>query len=182
VNQDAWSPEEKAEWEAALELAVTTTEDDTRTQMANSARAADMLARIVADAVQAHRPWAFDVQRTALHDGLNKMVKEWRKKIRIVGADDDEKTVDRPGVIGVVRAGEDGEKWVQQVLIQTATFDELRAKRKEYAKQVAAFKDNIFIVDKLLRLQAMCPVAATPQEACDLLGIDLGEYMVAKAA
>jgi hypothetical protein len=67
-----WSPEDSKEYETALieafESGTTTTER------------IDALEVILADAVQAHRPWARDIEREALRGGLNKLIVEYGKR------------------------------------------------------------------------------------------------------
>jgi hypothetical protein len=173
MNQQTWSPQERAEWEAALEQAATETETTTE--------AAVMLAALVDDAYQAQRPWADDVQRTALHDGLRKQVNDWKKRSRLLMSHDG-RVLNRPRAVGITRVDEDGTTWTQQELIQTVSFDLLRAKRAEYLKQIDAYRDNVAVIDRLLTLQARCPEAITPQEACDRLGLDLDDYLMDEAA
>lgn len=168
MNQAAWSPAEREEYDSIVREVIETV-DSTEARI-------DLYEQAVADAVQARRFWASDVDRDARRTGYREQIKSWLKRNRVIvniGA----REVSKPRVIGVKRTDDEGQQYDAQALLDVMTFDELRAKRREWLRQVHAYNDNVALADRLLALQELAPTATTPQDACRLLGTSLDEYL-----
>ncbi len=135
---------------------------------------------VIDDAIQAHRPWAHDVDRDARAVGDASEIKRWLKRHRVVIAIGG-RTVRKPRVIGTRRPTDDGVVVDLQLPFAVLTFDEIRNKRTAYLRQLAAYTDDVAVMDILLALSDMAPGTFTPQEAASSLGISLDEYLAESA-
>lgn len=168
MNQAAWSSEDREQYDALVREVVESA-DATEDRI-------DLYEQGVADARQAHRFWANDVDRDARRTGYREQIKSWLKRNRVIVNINDRK-VSKPRVIGVKRTNDKGEQYDAQALFDVMTFDEIRAKRREWLRQVHAYNDNVALADRLLALEELAPSTATPQEACALLGTSLDLYL-----
>jgi hypothetical protein len=172
VNQAAWAPEERAEYDEMVASIV---------QEADSTEARiDLYEAAVADAVQARRFWATDLDRDARRTGYREQIKGWLKRNRVL-VNYHGRVASKPRIVGTRRSSEAGEYDVQ-ALLDALTFDEIEAKRKEYLRQVRTYSDNVALMDRLLALRDMAPDAITPREACVALGLALEDYLLRDAA
>lgn len=168
-----WTPEDVREWDSLLQEVVESAE--------TTVERTDLMERLMDDAVNAHRPWANDMQRQCLRDGYARQWKAYMKRTRVIVATR-EATVEKPRVVGVKRLDEAGAKYDVQALYELLTFDEIRAKRRENLAQIKAYTDSVAVCDKYLALQSLAPEAATPAEAAKSLGIDIDEWLAGHAA
>lgn len=71
----------------------------------------------------------------------------------------------------------------EAALYDTATFDELRDKRREALRQVRTYSDTVALLDRLLALAELYPDASSVATALIEHGMSLDEYLgVAEAA
>lgn len=133
------------------------------------------------DAIQAHREWAMDVERTAALDGYSAAIKVHLKRTRVVVNVGGDRPAIKPRTIGTKRQGQDGKVIDLQLPFEVLTFDQLRHKRREYITQVQAYTDNLAFADRLLALEEMAPGSTTPAEAARMLGVILDDYLAGAA-
>lgn len=164
-----WSEDERAEYEAAMR--------DSWADGVDSATRTDAIERIITDAVQAHRPWARDLERQATRDGLYDHLKKWEKKQRTVPVVRDELVVERSTTVGVQRRDEDGvRRWTQEPLL-TLTRAEVADRKVAALRQARAYTHDAAEMDRLLALFDLAPDAQTVEEALDAVGTTLGEWL-----
>lgn len=139
--------------------------------------ATNRLAALLADAVQAHRPWARQRLNEAMHAGLAKSwkahVQKQRPKVRTKNG-----TV--KGVGGIRRAVEGRSQFVQ-VPLDTMSFEELSAYRAMHISNLKTLRENAEVVERLLALHDRVPTASTPADACKVLGVDPADVMAGAA-
>lgn len=173
MNFKIWSPEERDEYDEMLRKIVTSTAD--------SGDRVDLMEARMADAVQAHRFWANDAERSACRVGYSAQIRSYIKRNRLMFSHEGS-VIFRPRVIGTRGINELGEKFHAQALIETLTFDELRQKRLDYLRQIRAYDENLALVDRMLALADMCPEANSPIEALELLNLTVEDYLGEVAA
>lgn len=174
MNQSGWSPDERVEYDALL-AEVCRTADATEDRI-------NIYEAKIADAVQAQRFWAGDVDRDARRTGYREQIKGWLKRTRVV-VNLGERNVSKASVVGVKRV-RDGHVYDAQVMFEVMTWQEINAKRIDSLRQVATYSDSVAMYDRLLALRDLAEgkgSARTPAEACDLLGIALTDYLQAAA-
>lgn len=162
------NPAERREYEALL-TAVLTEADSTGERVA-------LMDRLIDDAVQAQRPWATKVEESSRRIGYASEIKSYLKRTRVVVAIRD-REVSKPRTIGAKVTNNDGKVVDLQLPFEVLTFDQIRDKRREYLKSIAAFKDNLSMLGRLLDLADAAPGTNTPAEAAVALGIDLDSYL-----
>jgi DNA mismatch repair ATPase MutS len=173
MNQKAWSPDERAEYEKLLSEVVN--------EKTTSRDRIDAMERKVLDAIQARRRWAREVERHATLLGYGSLIRSYLDRIRIPYVRNGNRVV-KPRIIGVRRKSTDGTVADQQVLIDIATFDELREKRAAYLRQIKSYSDSVALADRLLALADLVPNAANPREAAKLLGTTVEAWLGENAA
>jgi hypothetical protein len=173
VNRNAWSAEERDEFDETLALVVGSADP--------TGERVDRMEQLVAGAVQAHRTWAVDVEREARRIGFASLIKAYLKRTRVVFLNR-EAMVDKPRVVGFKRTSTDGVVYDVQALLETATFDELRAKRREAIRTMRSYRDSIALFDALLTLAEIYPDAATVAEALVAHGMSLDDFLTLPAA
>lgn len=164
-----WTKDKKAELDAAF--------SEAWAKGGNSKQRADALLDIVADATQAHRQWAREVERQALRSGLASLLKRWKKARDTVQVSVDGRVLNKPATVGTVVKDDEGEVWHQQVLMHDMTRDELKDKRREYLRQIRAYTDNVEVVDRLLALLDAAEGADTPRDAAAELGTTVEAWL-----
>jgi hypothetical protein len=167
-----WNPADRGEFETLLQ--------EVCEQADGTGERCAVMDRLVSDAQQAHRDWAYDVERQARLIGYAFEIKGWLKRNRKVVAIGGRK-IRKPSVIGTQRADGNGGVIDYQLPFVTLTFEELRKKRREYMQQIQAYNDNVALMDKLLALEEMAPATGTPKEAARHIGIDLDDYLAGAA-
>ena len=155
---------EQQEWDALL--ASIPTDLPTR-------EAANRLAGLLADAVQAQRPWARQRLNEAMHAGL---AKAWRSHVQKQRPKIKTKRADVKGV-GGIRRTVDGATAYVQVPLDEMTFEELVQYRAMHVSNLETCAENARVVERLLALQDKAPKAQTPADACRKLGLDPAAVM-----
>ena len=128
--------------------------------------AANMLGELLADAVQAQRPWARQRLNEALHAGLSKV---WRSHVQ----------KSRPKVrtkqgevksVGGIRRMKDGQQTYVQVPLDAMSFEELVQYRAMHVSNLQALSANTKVVERLLALRDRCPKAQTAADIASCTG------------
>lgn len=173
INKRAWGEEERREFDELVAEAMVAKRSDERTR------------RFVAgvlDAVQAHRPWAREVEAHLTYQGASAVLKaeEKRRPDATIAVSFDGVILDKPRSLGVRRTNDTGETWVERTLFDYMTVEELEAKRKEFLANARAYTDDAEVMDRLI---AMCEVAgtATPAEAARILGVPVERWITRSA-
>jgi hypothetical protein len=167
IDRNAWSPQERDEYEELLAEVCNAT-NDTRERL-------DLFEEKLADAQQAHRPWAFSVARQCQRFGLGKEISRFQDRNRALVSFDG-RLLSMPTVQSR-RVEVAGEVTFQRELIVLWTWAELRDKRAEAIRASETYTAKVGHYDRLLALEEKAPGAATPAEAADQLGLDLDEYL-----
>jgi hypothetical protein len=172
IDRNAWSPEEREEYEALLAEIVEATKDTTDRL--------DLFEHKLLDAVQAHRPWASEVERACRRFGMGKEIARFEARNRALVSHDG-RVLSLPAVQARKSVSASGEVSFQRELIQLWTWDEITAKRTEALKAQRTYSDKVAHYDRLLALKVLAPDSTTPSDAADQLGLDIDEFL-AKAA
>jgi hypothetical protein len=159
---------EQQEWDALL--ASIPTDLPTRD-------ATNRLANLLADAVQAQRPWARQRLNEAMHAGL---AKSWKAHVQKQRPKVKTKNGTVKGVGGIRRAVQGRSQFVQ-VPLDAMSFEELSSYRAMHVSNLKTLKENATVVERLLALHEKVPTAATPADACKVLGIDPADVMAGAA-
>ena len=130
----------------------------------------------LADAIQAHEPWAGVIADECSARGAASLIKAHLKGRNRVLVAFNGGLIAKPSFVGVRRQGPTGE-FVQQELIYVLTWDELRQKKKEYLTAVGSYTSNAAMVDLLLALHDLAPEAANPVEAATALGTTVEAWL-----
>lgn len=136
----------------------------------------DLAERLLNDAVQAHRPWANDLEQQLLRSGIAKEIKRYQDRHR-VGVAYHGRVVSMPRVQGVKARRDDGSTYEARALIEFQPWEQIAEKRLEAIRMRRTYTEKIAHYDRLLALRDLAPEAATPVEAATSLGIDLDEYL-----
>lgn len=167
IDRNAWSPQERDEYEELLaEVCNATT--DTRERL-------DLFEEKLNDAQQAQRGWAYSVSQQCRRFGLGKEISRFQDRNRALVSFDG-RLLSMPRVQSR-RVEVNGELTYQRELIVLWTWDELRSKRAEAIRSSETYTAKVGHYDRLLALQDKAPGAATPAEAAEELAIDLDEYL-----
>jgi len=173
MNRNAWEPEEKAEYDALLAEVVAATN--------RTPARLDLFERKLNDAIQAHRPWAREVERHCVRSGLAKEIKAFQDRSRAMVAHNG-RVLNLPKVQStLVRNEESGEVFHQRELIELWNWDQIVEKRAEALRARRGYTEKIAHYDKLLALREMYPEANTPAEAAKALGLNLDEFLGVEA-
>jgi hypothetical protein len=168
-----WSPQDCKEYDTAL---IEAFESGTTT-----AERIDALEVILADAVQAHRPWARDIEREALRDGLNKFIVEYGKRRQpdVVLAYNG-RVISKPRRRGVViRLDETGERAYQQELFEDMTWVQFRSLLDNRVSQINSIAEELRVLRRIDQLRQRWPNSAGVAEALHLQGCSLDEWLAA---
>jgi hypothetical protein len=168
IDRAAWSPEERDEFEQLLGEVVDASRDTT-------ARL-NLMDELVSDAIQAHRPWASEVARSARREGYAREIKRHQDRQRVSVAYDG-RVLSVPAVQARRVVDADGAVAYQRELIELWSWDELWEKRGEALKAAQTYSDKVAHYDRLLALRELSPTSTTPAEAAEALGVDLGEWL-----
>lgn len=167
-DRAAWSPEERAEYEALVGEVVDASRE-TRARL-------DLMDELINDAIQAHRPWASEVARAARREGYAREIKRHQDRQRALVAYDG-RVLSVPAVQARKVVDSDGSVTYQRELIELWSWDELWEKRGEALKAAKTYSEKVAHYDRLLALRELAPDAETPAEAAEALGLDLGEWL-----
>lgn len=172
VNRAAWSPEEHAEYEALLEEVVSSSR--------NTGERLDLMERLMVDAIQAHRPWASEVARSATRHGYAAEIKAHQDRANIVLVSYEGRPLNVPGVQSRRVRNATGNTTHQRELISKWTWEQIADKRVEAIRTCRSYEAKIAHYDRLLALRELCPDSTTPIEAAERLGINLDDFLVRK--
>lgn len=168
INRAAWSPEERAEYDALLAEVVAAS--------TKTAERLDLMDSKITDAVQAHRPWATEVLRAARRSGFSAEIRRHQDQHRVPVAYDG-RVLSVPAVQARRVVDESGVAGYQRELIELWTWDELREKRREAVKAATTYTEKVAHYDRLLMLGELAPEAKSPAEAATALGVDLADWL-----
>lgn len=167
IDRNAWSPEERDEYEELLAEVCNAT-NDTRDRL-------DLFEEKLLDAIQAHRPWALSVSNQCRRFGLGKEISRFQDRNRALVSFDG-RLLSMP-TVQARRVEVGGEVHFQRELIVLWTWAELREKRREAIRASETYSAKVGHYDRLLALEERAPGSATPAEAADQLALDLDEYL-----
>lgn len=171
-----WSDDDNAEYDEAMTAAWAE-------RGISPEQRQDIFLDAIESGIQAHRVWARDIERTALHRGAWSLLRSWRRaRPRPIEMNWKGQIHLRTPMIGVKRRSGDGEVFDQQVLVHFATFGELRTKLTALLVSVKAYELDIHMIVRLLALEEQVEDADdswTPAQACKALGTTLEEYLSA---
>lgn len=168
INRAAWSPVEREEFEELLAEVVASSADTTSRL--------DLLDRLLNDAIQAQRPWATEVARSARREGLAREIKRHQDRQR-VSVSYDGRVLSVPAVQARRVVDADGSVTHQRELIELWTWKELKDKRAEAVQAATTYTEKIAHYDRLLMLGELVPTSATPADAAAQLGIELDAWL-----
>lgn len=168
INRSAWSPEEQEEYEELL-AAVTASGRESSARL-------DVFERLLADAIQAHRPWAREVERACLRGGMGKEISRYQGRMRALVAHDG-RVLNEPRIQSRKVRTADGATVDQRELIELWTWEQIAEKRVEAIRMRGSYDDKIAHYDRLLALRVLAPDSVTPTEAAAVLDVDLDEYL-----
>lgn len=171
----AWSQEDRDEYNAACAEAWASGD--------STGSRGRRLHEVIADAVQAHRPWALDLLRQFCERGAQAELKAWRKAtFPMTAVSHDGRLISKTRVVGVERHHDDGGRYVTQALFDLMTFAEIEQKVRDYQSQVRAYGDNIDVARRLLKLRDLAPDAATPADAAASLNTTVDAWLMDEIA
>ena len=172
IDRAAWTPEERDEYDALLAEVVGATKV--------SADRLDLFEHKLLDAIQAHRPWAREVERACTRAGLAKEVARFQARDKALVAHDG-RVLSVPAVQARRVTDAEGQAGYQRELIELWSWDAIAAKRLEALKAQRSYDDKIAHYDRLLALRVLAPEAASPAEAAKAAGVQLDDFL-SKAA
>lgn len=171
MNRNAWGSDEREEYEAMMALVVASSK--------NTRDRTKLIAKLLNDAVQAHRPWARDVEYQAIRTGLAKEIKAYQDRTRALVSHDGQ-VLNLPSIQSRRIQSVDGEIYFQRELIEVWSWEQIEAKRTEALVGQHAYTSKIAHYDALLALRDMAPGAKTPDEAVRQLGTTVDQWLGGK--
>lgn len=173
IKRNAWGVDERAEYDKLLAEVIAATN--------NTTARLDLFEAKLNDAIQAHRPWAREVEQYSVRIGLAKEIKAFQDRSRAMVAHNG-RVLNLPKVQStLVRNEESGEVFYQRELIELWTWEQIADKRTEALKARQGYTEKVAHYDRLLALRDMCPEANTPAEAAKMLGLNLDEFLGVEA-
>lgn len=168
TSRSAWGSDEREEYDTLLGEIVTAT--------SSTSDRLDMFERKLNDAIQAQRPWARDIERSCVRNGMAKEIKGYQDRNRAMVAYNGT-VLNLPRVQGTVVRSESGEVHHQRELIELWSWDQIVEKRAEAIRGRRTYTSKIAHYDRLLALREMCPDAESPADAVRLLNLSLDDYL-----
>lgn len=172
IDRAGWPPAERDEYETVLAEVVDTT--------SVAAERIDALEVRLADAIQAHRPWANEVERACRRFGLGKEITRFEDRSRAMVSYDGQ-VMNLPAKQSRRVVAANGGVAHQRELIELWSWDEIAAKRAESLHARRTYDAKVAHLDRLLALREMAPAASTPDEAARLAGIDIETWLAVAA-
>lgn len=169
MNERTWDEDDRAEYDAACREAWES--GDSTRQRINS------FLSMLHDAIQAHRPWAHEVEREALRRGAGSLLNRWNKAKNQIPVAYDGRVLSKPRSIGTRRTDESGDSYSTQTLFDFMDWSELAEKKREYLIQVKAYTANVAVIDRLLALHELVPTASNPADACKQLNTTVETWL-----
>ena len=168
----AWGEQEHAEHEALIAEVIAST-------TGNGARAA-LYREMVEDAIQAHRPWARDVENRVLDNGY---VAFWKNISRqgVVHVIRDGRAATKPRTWALPRISDDGARYTQDALIDVFTREDIMHKREEALRMIDTWDSTLTLYSALLDFldKAGADDVATAEAA---LGMSVNDWLEGRAA
>lgn len=168
IDRSGWPPQERDEYEALLAEVVAATND--------SRERLDLFERKLLDAVQAHRPWASEVDRACRRFGMGKEISRHEGRQRALVAYDGQ-VLSLPAVQSRKVSTASGQVSYQRELIELWTWEELATKRTEALTASQTYTAKVAHYDRLLALRALAPTATTPVDAARMAGVELDDWL-----
>lgn len=168
-----WGSDERAEYVALMEAVIAASK--------NTHDRVDVFERLLNDAVQAHRPWARDLERLAVRDGLRREIKAHTDRERALVSHDGQ-VLNLPSVQARRLTAPTGEIYYQRELIQKFTWEEIEAKRREAMQGRRTYSDKIAHYDALLALRDMAPESTSPEDAAKQLETTVDQWLGGRKA
>lgn len=168
IDRAGWSPEERDEYEALLGEIVEESRD--------SRERLDLFEHKLLDAIQAHRPWASEVERACRRFGMGKEISRFEARDRALVSYDG-RVLNLPAKQARKVIDTEGSVSYQRELIELWPWDDIAAKRTEALMAQRTYSDKVAHYDRLLALRVMAPDSKTPREAAESLGLDLDEFL-----
>lgn len=169
VNRRPWLPEEQDEYDSMVSEIIAGTTN-------TAARLDDFESRL-ADAIQAQRYWARDVERACLRKGMAAEVKNFQDRRARALVAHDGRVMSMPKAQGRTVRTEAGEVAHDRALIEVWTWEQILDKRATDLRARRHYDDRIAYLDRLLALRELCPESASPADAATQLGIDLDDFL-----
>lgn len=129
------------------------------------------------DAVQAHRPWARDLQDSAMIDGLRKILKARAKAESVILVDYRGNLIAKATRIGRRTKSTNGSTTHDQALITDFTWEQLEEWLYGIQSQIKSLLVNVDVANRLKELRKEYPETTTVNEALLLAGKSLNEYL-----
>ncbi len=169
LRRNTWTPEERQEYDEVMAKVIAHSK--------NTAARLDLFEQLLADAIQARRIWARDVERSLLRDGLASEIRRYLHREQALVSYRGE-VLNMPRIQGVKTRTTSGVVVHQQAMIELCPWDQIIEKRKEALKAVGTYTAKIAHYDKLLALHDLAPDAETPMEAAMALGTTVDKWLV----
>lgn len=173
IGRAAWDTQERQEYEAVLAEVVAAT--------SNTHERLDLFEAKLADAIQAQRPWAREVERACLREGLAREVKRHQDRHRAWVSHNGE-VLSLPKVQSATVRTETGEVYHQRSLIEYWPWDQVEEKRAEALRALGHDRARVAYYDRLLALRGLSPESTSAADAAKQLGINLDEFLGLEAA
>lgn len=172
IDRAGWPSEEREEYETLLAEVVDKT--------SVAAERLDAFEVHLAGAIQAHRPWATEVERACRRYGLGKEISRFEDRSRAMVSYDGQ-VLNLPAKQSRRVIAADGGVAHQRELIELWSWDQIAEKRAESLHARRTYDAKVAHLDRLLALREMAPTASTPDEAARLTGIDIETWLAAAA-
>lgn len=169
VNRRPWLPEEQEEYDQMITEIISGT--------TNTAKRLDAFESRLADAIQAQRYWARDVERACLRKGMAAEIKNFQDRRNRALVSHEGRVMSMPKAQGRTVRTEAGEVAHDRALIEVWTWEQILDKRATDLRARRHYDDRIAYLDRLLALRELCPDSVSPTDAAAQLGIDLDEFL-----
>ena len=171
VSTRGWTDDEVTEFHDLLDAALAVGRSSTDR--------IDECVRLMTVARHESKSWVKHADRDLFRVGVTSLMSKWAQRVRHVEVvRHDGKTITKPAVRGTSnRDEESGDRWVEQSLVATWTWDQLREKRAEAIKVITSYRDDLALYDAYLALHERVPDAANPQEALKSLGLTEEQWL-----
>lgn len=168
INRNKWSQDDRDEFDELLA--------DVIAQTRFTSERLDLMESGIADAIQAGRIWASEVETAAARQGYASEIKRFQDRNRALVSHDGQ-VLNVPRVQSRVVRTDSGESYHQRELIELWSWQQIEEKRREALTGRRTYNEKIGHYDRLLALRTMCPDAANPADAAKRLGIALDDWL-----
>lgn len=168
INRNKWSTDDRDEFDALLA--------DVVAQTRFTSERLDLMETGIADAIQAGRLWASEVETAAARQGYASEIKRFQDRNRALVSHDGQ-VLNVPKVQSRVVRADSGETYHQRELIELWTWEQIEAKRREALTGRRSYSEKIGHYDRLLALRDVCPKSISPADAAKQLDITLDDWL-----